>query len=320
MSTTTATPRAHITNMATLGVGSYSPYIEDYLANEKKNAKYLAASPCAPIDLAQTLFEPILNRRAVTSGFLCRFNTEFISFKEDEVNRLVNVLVQDNIFGTQYTVQCKYLFGADGARSKILRQLDLPLKVGEGAGVEVWNVLMKADLSRLMQFRGGNLHWTFQEDHLNSGLVWVVHPRMVSPWDVWVVGFFVAPGSSPKSDIPSTHSDWAARITKFIGDESIPVELLDISRWQLNNSVAQQYSGGRVFCLGYAVHRHTPGGGLGSNTSVQDVYNLAWKVAYVLKGKPILCDCVFVQPFDLSLKQEKLIRSFWSPTRLKGSQ
>jgi hypothetical protein len=48
-------------------------------------------------------------------------------------------------------------------------QLGLPLKVGEGAGVEVWNMLMKADLSRLMQFCGSNLHWALQENHLNSG-------------------------------------------------------------------------------------------------------------------------------------------------------
>jgi hypothetical protein len=39
------------------------------------------------------------------------------------------------------------------------------------------------------------------------------------------------------------------------------------------------------FCLGDAVHRHPPLNGLGSNTCIQDAYNLAWKIAYVLKGK-----------------------------------
>jgi len=38
------------------------------------------------------------------------------------------------------------------------------------------------------------------------------------------------------------------------------------------------------FCLGDAVHRHPPARGLGSNTCIQDAYNLAWKVAYVEKG------------------------------------
>lgn len=39
------------------------------------------------------------------------------------------------------------------------------------------------------------------------------------------------------------------------------------------------------FCLGDAVHRHPPLNGLGSNTCIQDAYNLAWKIAYVMKGK-----------------------------------
>ena len=46
-----------------------------------------------------------------------------------------------------------------------------------------------------------------------------------------------------------------------------------------------RYSNGRVFCMGDACHRHPPSNGLGSNTSIQDAYNLAWKLALVLKGK-----------------------------------
>ena len=38
------------------------------------------------------------------------------------------------------------------------------------------------------------------------------------------------------------------------------------------------------FCLGDAVHRHPPFNGLGSNTCIQDAFNLAWKVSYVMSG------------------------------------
>ena len=48
---------------------------------------------------------------------------------------------------------------------------------------------------------------------------------------------------------------------------------------------AKEYAKGRVFCMGDAVHRHPPSNGLGSNTSIQDAYNLAWKLALVLKGQ-----------------------------------
>ena len=48
---------------------------------------------------------------------------------------------------------------------------------------------------------------------------------------------------------------------------------------------ATRYRDGRVFCMGDAVHRHPPSNGLGSNTSIQDAYNLAWKLALVLRGQ-----------------------------------
>jgi 2,4-dichlorophenol 6-monooxygenase len=53
-----------------------------------------------------------------------------------------------------------------------------------------------------------------------------------------------------------------------------------------------RYSAGRVFCMGDACHRHPPNNGLGANTSIQDSYNLAWKLAHVLGGKagPSLLD------------------------------
>src|SRR5690242_13034602 len=46
------------------------------------------------------------------------------------------------------------------------------------------------------------------------------------------------------------------------------------------------------FCFGDATHRHPPANGLGSNTCIQDAFNLAWKLALVLQGKahPTLLD------------------------------
>ena len=56
------------------------------------------------------------------------------------------------------------------------------------------------------------------------------------------------------------------------------------SLWYVNQQHATNYQVGRVLCGGDAVHRHPPSSGLGSNTSVQDAFNLAWKVAFVVKG------------------------------------
>jgi 2,4-dichlorophenol 6-monooxygenase len=70
----------------------------------------------------------------------------------------------------------------------------------------------------------------------------------------------------------------------MIGDPSVEVEIENITTWQINQAWATRNSEGRVFCGGDAVHRHPSSSGLGSNTSVQDAFNLAWKLAYAVKG------------------------------------
>ena len=47
----------------------------------------------------------------------------------------------------------------------------------------------------------------------------------------------------------------------------------------------ENFSSGRCFLAGDAAHIHTPAGGQGMNTGIQDTYNLAWKLAFVLRGK-----------------------------------
>lgn len=81
-----------------------------------------------------------------------------------------------------------------------------------------------------------------------------------------------------------TESQYLARCKEFVGNDSLPIEIINVSKWYINEIIAEYYSDGNVFCLGDAVHRHPPFNGLGSNTCVQDAFNLAWKIAYVDKS------------------------------------
>lgn len=69
----------------------------------------------------------------------------------------------------------------------------------------------------------------------------------------------------------------------MIGDQNISIKILSTFRWYINDQVAETYQKGRVMCIGDAVHRHPPINGLGSNTCMSDAFNLAWKLAYVIK-------------------------------------
>ncbi|KAL2855264.1 FAD binding domain-containing protein [Aspergillus pseudodeflectus] len=315
---TANTPRAHITNMAALeclrDIGldkelhelsskgdcmihtrwCHSMAGEEYArihswghAPERK-----ATSPCSPVDLPQTLLEPVLVRHAAQRGFATRFNTELLSFENGQ-DGVITATVYDKLSSLEYKIRTKYLFGADGARSQVVKQLGLPLSIKPSQGLAI-NVLVKADLSHLVDTRRGNLHWVMQPDKEHPQFGWQGIVRMVKPWNEWM--FILLPTRDCDISIEPSKDEYLQRVREFIGDET-PAEILDISKWFINEIVAEKYSEGNIFCLGDAVHRHPPMNGLGSNTCIQDAFNLAWKVAYVHKGlaPPSLLDTYSIE-------------------------
>ena len=57
-----------------------------------------------------------------------------------------------------------------------------------------------------------------------------------------------------------------------------------LTRFTINERKVANYSSGRVFVMGDAAHIHSPAGGQGMNTGMQDAFNLAWKLALVSRG------------------------------------
>ncbi|KAF8810119.1 hypothetical protein BYT27DRAFT_7186980 [Phlegmacium glaucopus] len=69
-------------------------------------------------------------------------------------------------------------------------------------------------------------------------------------------------------------------------------EVIWSSSYRINIRMADRFSKGRVFVAGDAAHVHSPTGGQGMNTGIQDSFNLGWKLAHVIKGysSPSLLD------------------------------
>jgi 2,4-dichlorophenol 6-monooxygenase len=243
----------------------------------ERKGDYEVASPCLMCDLPQTRLEPLLVADAARSGSQVRFNTELESFDQDADG--VSAAVKDRLTGEAIRIRAKYMVGADGARSRIAEQLKLPLIGKHGLGHAI-NVLCEIDLSNHVRYRHASLYATIQPGSSIWAPVGVV--RMVRPWDQWLVALMVPDAVGVPSPSPE---DIAQRVREVIGDPSLPLKILSLSTWSINDIVAQHYSVGRVFCMGDAVHRHPPTNGLGSNTCVQDAFNLTWKLALVLQGK-----------------------------------
>ncbi|KAL5356309.1 FAD binding domain-containing protein [Aspergillus floccosus] len=244
----------------------------------KRKGEYEDATPCKHMDLPQTVLEPILVQRAMSEGWNVRFSVRFLRFEEDD--RGVTSFLIDDVTNTEFLVRSRYLFGCDGARSTVLQQLDIPLIQKPGQGLAL-NVLVRVNLADFVEARKGNLHWVFQPEKPYPDFAWGGIVRMVKPWHEWMFILF------PREGIPftmPTHEQLLDRCRSIVGRDDLPIEILDVSKWHINEIVAEYYSRGRIFCLGDAVHRHPPFNGLGSNTCIQDAYNLAWKVKLVERG------------------------------------
>ena len=78
-------------------------------------------------------------------------------------------------------------------------------------------------------------------------------------------------------------------VESFIKNQIIsPVEFEEVrwfSTYKVHSRMADSFMNGRCFIAGDAAHIHTPAGGQGMNTGIQDAYNLAWKLAFTINEK-----------------------------------
>jgi 2-polyprenyl-6-methoxyphenol hydroxylase-like FAD-dependent oxidoreductase len=160
-----------------------------------------------------------------------RFNTSFVKFTRPSPEVVISE-VRDDVSRKTYKIQSRFLFGCDGARSQVIRQLGIPLIKKPGQGLAL-NVLLKADLSHLVKNRTGNLHWVFQPEREHPPWGWACIVRMVRPWDEWMFIMLPPPGADVKSDDINLASikEYRKRAEELIGDKSVDVEILDVSKW-----------------------------------------------------------------------------------------
>ncbi|MBP6814550.1 MAG: FAD-dependent monooxygenase [Burkholderiaceae bacterium] len=244
---------------------------------DERIGDYLQGSPCGMMDFTQDKMEPLLVKHAAARGASFSFNTEYLDHREEDGG--VTVSLKDRLSGRQYTVRARYLVGADGARSKVMEDLGLPLE-GHLARAATAYVFFRADLSRYTAHRPSILYWIVTSNaafgEIGMGVL-----RAIEPWNRWIAGW----GLDMSKGEPDLSADEVTRrVRLLVGDPALEIEIDTTSIWYVNQAHAPVYSKGRVFCGGDAVHRHPPSSGLGSNTCLGDAFNLAWKLAFVVKG------------------------------------
>jgi putative polyketide hydroxylase len=230
--------------------------------------------PTAGTFVTQDQLEPVLVQAVQDGEGAIQFNQECTSVTQDEKGVTATIKARDT--GVERTVRAKYLIVADGAASRLRRQLNVPT-TGQGAMGHLLNVLFKADLKSLVDRREFSLCVIERPEvcglltSINNSDRWVFH-----------VVYDPAKGEKP-ADFPNDRCEELVRLA--LGLPEIKVEVESVLPWEPSARVVENMRvGNRIFLAGDAAHQFPPWGGMGANTGIVDAYNLAWKLAMVLKG------------------------------------
>eukprot|EP00475_Leptophrys_vorax_P010804 TRINITY_DN1737_c0_g1_i1.p1 TRINITY_DN1737_c0_g1~~TRINITY_DN1737_c0_g1_i1.p1 ORF type:complete len:621 (+),score=163.51 TRINITY_DN1737_c0_g1_i1:95-1957(+) len=212
---------------------------------------------------------------------------ELIDFKEDSEG--IYVTVQNVESNETASFKTKYLVGCDGARSFVRKKLDIPFE-GE--------TLRNGFISCHFRAKPGTMDSTATDamtiNILPSGLSFATP----MPNDSWLVGGdltpeqekpFLAEGVIDSHGKPIQKDIDMNRLQGLLNSRGFPGLVIEdaiwISHYRINERLSNKYTnGGRIFLAGDACHAHSPLGGQGMNTGIQDAINLGWKMGLVIKG------------------------------------
>ncbi|MEU9535728.1 MULTISPECIES: FAD-dependent oxidoreductase [Streptomyces] len=208
--------------------------------------------------------QEILATRLAELGGKVAFGREAVGLAQDAEGVTVHL-------STGGTLRARYLVAADGGRSAVRRALGIDMT---GETVDP-NPTLVADV-RIDGLDRDNWHIFPPRD----GADFLAICPLAGTQDFQVTARF------PEGTSVDLTPDG---IRKVVADRShIPAEHLTEVRWASDfrprAALADRFRSGRVFLAGDAAHVHSPAGGQGLNTSVQDAYNLGWKLGAVLTG------------------------------------
>ncbi|MBD0369709.1 MAG: FAD-dependent monooxygenase [Pyrinomonadaceae bacterium] len=218
--------------------------------------------------LEQSKNEQLLYEYLQGHGKEVLWSTELESFSQDAEG--VRVMVK-NAEGYK-TIRAKYLAGCDGARSPVRHALGLSF---EGSTFE-----------RIFYVADAQVDWALPHDALQVCLardVFTAFFPMKGEKRYRIVGTF--PEGVDKDEGDVVYEEIEEQIKR---EAKLELEISDVqwfSLYKVHTRRVNKFSEGRCFVAGDAAHIHSPAGAQGMNTGIQDAYNLAWKLAFVLKGR-----------------------------------
>jgi 2-polyprenyl-6-methoxyphenol hydroxylase-like FAD-dependent oxidoreductase len=221
------------------------------------------------LSLEQSKTEKLLAEHLSQKGKAVQWRSVLTHFEQHDDGVTVYFTNED---GIEQQVQAGYLVGCDGAGSVVRHQLNLKFE-----GSTEPKLFYVADVILKSAVINGNTLFMYM---IKKGFI------LFFPMEG--EGHYRIVGILPDHD-EADHEYKFSDIEPVIKQEIIsPVEFEELrwfSTYKVHSRKANAFMKGRCFIAGDAAHIHTPAGGQGMNTGIQDAYNLAWKMAYTIRGE-----------------------------------
>ncbi|HEY1546505.1 MAG TPA: FAD-dependent oxidoreductase [Kofleriaceae bacterium] len=243
-------------------------YADDGSYSDERVVEAGPATPDEPYHLGllvpQFRTEAVLRERLAELGHVAEFGREVVAL--DQTGGGVTARVGDG-----EAIHARYLVGADGGRSFVRHALGIEFP-GKTLGVRA--VVADVELDGI----GADAWHRFHEGDMSSQLSLCPLPGTAM--------FQIQAPIPLDGDFELSRTALEAFVRARSGRDLHVRAVHWASAFHMNARLADRYRAGRVLLAGDAAHVHPPTGGQGLNTSVQDAYNLGWKLAAVIAGKP----------------------------------
>ncbi|WP_420610407.1 FAD-dependent monooxygenase [Candidatus Poriferisodalis sp.] len=227
-------------------------------------------SPCVPVMTAQDEVEMALMSRVAADPMIeVRFDTEAIDVSQSD--DATHLTLRNTNTDEREPVTAQYTIGADGPGSGTREVIGTRLEA-EPRPVFSQDVIFHADLDAYVGDRKGSLLY-------NTTPEGVVIFQPLDGRRRWRCQVIVGDENLISEDAVSR------RIRVALGtDDDVELSILSMRMWQPTPGCVTRFSAGRIFLAGDAAHVSVPTGGMGNNTGFSGIRNLAWKLAYVVRG------------------------------------
>ncbi|WP_446742390.1 FAD-dependent monooxygenase [Silvibacterium acidisoli] len=222
----------------------------------------------SPLITPQWRTEEALRGLLERSGGKVDQGTELVSIEQNDVSVSATLLHE----GREEHIRCDYLVACDGGKSFVRHFLQVPF---EG---ETW----KDERMYLGDVRLRGLDREAWHSWAKHPAGWLALCPLPST-DTFQLQAMIPVGEEREPSLELYREIVKERT------EGMDIELTEapwLSLYRVNIRMVSKYRVGRVFLAGDAAHVHSPAGGQGMNTGIQDAYNLGWKLAAVLRGAP----------------------------------